>query len=515
MAISDTIQSMSTNISNAYTKIADKGGTIPANKNLQNLANAIDSISGYSVESVDNGNNTQTLVINGSSSGGGGTARPADWLPIPTMSGTTDDIYILNGVVNNGMNMLYFKVSGTGTIDWGDGSATETFTNASKRTFSHHFNYSDLNSNTWTEHNKSRQALVHISGTRGNITYFSTADIAYQYTNADGNTVDYNSAISTDVYQISANVSSCEVWCGSSAGNKHRKLEIFDWKGTITNTNMNYMFRYCYSLHTILQLDTSNVTNMSYMFASCQALRAIPQLNTSKVTNMSYMFSYCYALQAIPKLDTRSVTNMSYMFLSCYALQTIPQLDTSSVTTMSNMFNNCSSLQTIPQLDVRSITTMGSMVLSCYALQTFKPYNLNSTYTSSISLTNLANSTMLTNQAILDIFNAVPANPSGTRTIQLGSTLTGRLGSTYVKNSGQYYTAIMPTKDTSIQAGKTYYTYDQNTDTYTQVTPDFTSNTFYYEGVTATWKKYVICASTDTGATKILTWIANKGYTIS
>lgn len=44
MAISDTIESMQENLSNAYDKISDKGGTLPINKNLANLEDAIDSI---------------------------------------------------------------------------------------------------------------------------------------------------------------------------------------------------------------------------------------------------------------------------------------------------------------------------------------------------------------------------------------------------------------------------------------------------------------------------------------
>lgn len=48
MAISDTIESMYENTENAYDKVQEKGGTIPANKNLQNLASAIDSISSSS-----------------------------------------------------------------------------------------------------------------------------------------------------------------------------------------------------------------------------------------------------------------------------------------------------------------------------------------------------------------------------------------------------------------------------------------------------------------------------------
>ena len=55
-----------------------------------------------------------------------------------------------------------------------------------------------------------------------------------------------------------------------------------------------------------------------------------------------------------------------------------------------------------------------------------------------------------------------------------------------------------------------------NTDTYTQATPDFSTDTFYYELRTATWNEYVICESTDTGAMLALDFARNiKGYTIS
>ena len=53
MAIADTINSMKTNITNAYNAIHTKGGTIPTNKNLANLSTAINSISaGGGIEDV-------------------------------------------------------------------------------------------------------------------------------------------------------------------------------------------------------------------------------------------------------------------------------------------------------------------------------------------------------------------------------------------------------------------------------------------------------------------------------
>lgn len=44
MAIADKLTKLSTDITNAYDAIDDKGGTIPANKNTDNLENAIRSI---------------------------------------------------------------------------------------------------------------------------------------------------------------------------------------------------------------------------------------------------------------------------------------------------------------------------------------------------------------------------------------------------------------------------------------------------------------------------------------
>ena len=45
MAIADKLTKLSTDITNAYEAIDDKGGTIPANKNTENLEDAIRSIS--------------------------------------------------------------------------------------------------------------------------------------------------------------------------------------------------------------------------------------------------------------------------------------------------------------------------------------------------------------------------------------------------------------------------------------------------------------------------------------
>ena len=501
--------------------------------------------------------------------GGSEYQRPSDWLEIPAMDGTKDDIYILNGVSTNGINKLYFKVSGTGTIDWGDGNV-ESFTGVSITTFEHSFAYGDLSDNSFTTHNNTKQALVHIQGDRGAITYFSTAGIKYKYINEDGTTITLDERISTDIYQISANVQSCVVYCSTNTSvNKHKKMEIFDWVGTITTTNMDHMFRDCTKLASIPHLDTSNATTMFYMFYNCYSLTIIPQLDTSKVTFMERMFYGCCSLKTIPLLDTSNVTNMSGMFYGCDSLATIPLLDTSKVTNMSEMFNNCYSLITIPLLDTSKVTNMSKMLVYCtclttipqlntskvtnmgdivgsatsvkvvpqldaskagafctysgnYALKTIRLYNAGASTQSSITIANLTDSKIMSKQNLVDLFNSLAINPTNetktyTRKIQLGTTLQGYLAECYVKDSGQLYTAILPTSDTEVDSTKTYYTYNNASDTYTQFSgATFDAGTQYYELKTATWNRYDICDSTDDGAVLALSWLTDtKGWTVS
>lgn len=83
MAIADTIKSMQTHTQNAYTKIGEKGGVIPANKNLENLSSSIESISagGFAPEYVKFGNYTGSAL----------TLKGLDTSKIIDMSGMFSD----------------------------------------------------------------------------------------------------------------------------------------------------------------------------------------------------------------------------------------------------------------------------------------------------------------------------------------------------------------------------------------------------------------------------------------
>lgn len=160
-------------------------------------------------------------------------ARPDDWLSIPAFDSTKDEVYILVGVGKADINCIYFDAqmkSGTGTIDWGDGSATETIT-TTNTTFHHNWSYEDTPDSTYTEHNRTKQALIHISCDRNT---FAGIDFnkTHYYTNEDNVEVAYSSNISNLIYEVKADcesVSKFKVMGTTSTPNARLgNLENFD-----------------------------------------------------------------------------------------------------------------------------------------------------------------------------------------------------------------------------------------------------------------------------------------------
>ena len=72
MATADLLQELATDLQNAYTAVSNKGGTIPANKNTNNLATAIASIpsGGVQTEVVKKTLTTEAVSITFSTTSG-------------------------------------------------------------------------------------------------------------------------------------------------------------------------------------------------------------------------------------------------------------------------------------------------------------------------------------------------------------------------------------------------------------------------------------------------------------
>jgi surface protein len=141
--------------------------------------------------------------------------------------------------------------------------------------------------------------------------------------------------------------------------------DVLNLSGT---TNLSYMFSSCTSLTTINRIDewdVSNVTNMQRMFENCILFNQdISNWNVSNVTDMNNMFSNAGAFnQNIELWNVSSVTNMRSMFSNADSFnQPLDGWNVSNVTDMSNMFIDTMLFnQPLNNWNVSSVTNMFNM----------------------------------------------------------------------------------------------------------------------------------------------------------
>ena len=256
---------------------------------------------------------------------------------------------------------ITLPVSGTGlniTVDWGDGSATETIT-------------TEYPTHTYA------QAGIYEIEVAGNCPEWGK--ISYQEFIAFGETSrNYTYAkYLTNVIQLGELNATKYIFakCENLTSFKGEKLVS---PNTFTNVNtMGYMFWGCTNLKEIdlTNFDTQNVTDMNRMFSGCQSLVELDltSLDTSKVTDMNDTFGGCKNLENlnISNLKTNLVKNMSYMFSGCGKLKALDfsSFDTSNVTNMGWMFGNCSSLESLDlsSFDTSNVKNMSFMFNNCGA----------------------------------------------------------------------------------------------------------------------------------------------------
>ena len=243
-------------------------------------------------------------------------------------------------ITDDGKTRLYIRIAAPGrmtvplrfsqtvangvTINWGDGSATETVSGTGNRNTSH--TYSSIG-----------DYVIILSPLSGCVLGLGNGTASYCVLGLTGN-------------------------AGRVYFNMLKKVEI----GSKVTSIDDYAFRYCYSLASVTI--PSSVTSIGqYAFGECYSLASI--IIPPKVTSIgSYAFNYCYSLSNIT--IPSSVTSISdHAFYNCCSLAsiTIP----SSVTSISTyMFGSCYSLAsiTIPS----SVTTISAYAFSaCYGMAAY------------------------------------------------------------------------------------------------------------------------------------------------
>lgn len=362
MSIASAISTKQTQVAACYTACNNKGATMPAaaNQNLSHLANTIGTISagGGIVEAKDVNfrDYDGTLVASytatefaslsalpANPSHTGLTAQGWNWtlsdaktyvaaygrLEVGQMYITSDGKTRLYIRIYDSARMdvpLYWQqtVANGITIDWGDGSATETFTGTGSK-------------NTTHSYNAPGNYVILFTVNSG------TLELGYSGYSVMGTTTDSESAHNT-AYR-----------------NMLQRAEIGDDVARIPV----YSFSYCFSLTSVtIPSDVTSIGN--YAFCNCYSLTHITIPNTVTSTSVGAgLFQHSYAL-ASASLPKECTVFGNQMFYDCYSLASVTF--SSGVTTIgTNTFWYCYSLAsvTIPS----GVTTLGNRAFqSCYSL---------------------------------------------------------------------------------------------------------------------------------------------------
>ena len=205
MSIASKIEKLETDITNAYSKIQEKGGTIPAHKNTENLTNAIDSISGGSstvsslteleTQCTDAMNNFATYLKNYRSNYATGTTdavtlyAPASNYTYYYIKKRTDGKYNIiwsyadTTFINNGnLYMSYYSIQRLGSTPLNpssQGNATNSVEERTGYTPGHAFiNLGTMSSNPYyysTNYNTLQDALNAIKSNSTSYTLYNSA----------------------------------------------------------------------------------------------------------------------------------------------------------------------------------------------------------------------------------------------------------------------------------------------------------------------------------------------------
>jgi len=202
------------------------------------------------------------------------------------------------------------------TIDWGDGSAVQTFQK-----------------------------------------HPNTAAAAVEHAYPDG--IKYNISISGVVQAMDTTALSNGNW--RAALTHVFELGKMDWR------SLSHAFTDCSNLLTVAGGDTSGVTDMSFAFQEASSLEPsnpdTSKWDTSSVTTMNSMFRESSADPHTSRWNTSSVTDMASLFEMAHSAKPDTRLwDTASVTSMAAMFKAATSADPDTSLwDMSSVSNVENM----------------------------------------------------------------------------------------------------------------------------------------------------------
>ena len=285
-------------------------------------------------------------------------------------------------ITDDGKTRLYIKIAAEGrmkvpiffsqtvangvTIDWGDGSATETLSGTGTRNTNHTYaaigDYViTLNVTSGTLGLGRNSSAYCIMGVIGN-TGIAYCKMLQKIEIGSGVT-----SINNYAFQSCGSLSSVAIPSGVTSIGNYAFKECFSLSSVVIPRNVTsfgtYTFQNCYSL--VSAVIPSGVTSINdYAFANCSSLSSVViPINVKNIG--SYAFNECFSLSSvvIPRGDTSIAT---YAFRYCYSL-TLLVTPNSVKSIGNNAFQSCSSLVSVVMLS--GVTSIGNYAFqSCMGM---------------------------------------------------------------------------------------------------------------------------------------------------
>ena len=277
--------------------------------------------------------------------GGGGGDTPTPSPDYPVIGDGKTYLYIKIAAEGRMDVPLYFSqtVADGVTIDWGDGSVTQTLSGTGNKNTTH--------------------------------TYAEVGEYVISLDPADGCTLGLGYR-SSSYCVMGSTGNNGKVYC-----NMLQAVEI----GKNVTTINNYAFAYCYSLASIVIPDS--VTSIgNYAFYYCYSLASIVIPN-GVTTIGGNAFQYCYSLASV--VISNSVTSIdSNAFNSCYSLASVV-ISNSVTSIVERAFQYCYSLASV--VISNSVTSIREYAFnSCYGVAFYD-------FSQSSAVPSLANTNAFTN----------------------------------------------------------------------------------------------------------------------